>query len=418
LALRLAQKGHSVSLFEANKDFGGLAGSWEMNGYHWDRFYHVILMSDSYTRALLKELDMEKEISWVETKTGFYSDGNLYSMSNTLEFLKFPPLNLIDKFRLGATIFYASKVKDWKKLENISVSDWLTKLSGTNTFEKIWLPLLKAKLGENYKQTSATFIWATIQRMYAARRSGLKKEVFGCVNGGYGIVIDRFKELLEKNNVTLKSNYVAENIENKNGREVNIDFNNGKAEQFDKVILTIPSTFAERICNGLTEKERSAHKNIKYLGVVCASLLLDQPLSRYYVTNITDSWVPFTGVIEMTTIVDPSYFGNNSLVYLPKYVVPNDPIFEENDETLKEYFWSALKRMYPHLKDKNLKFFEVSKAKNVFSLPVLNYSKKLPSIETSIKGVYILNSAHILNGTLNINESVQLAETKLNQIIS
>ena len=141
---------------------------------------------------------MEDEFEWVETKTGFYTDGKLVSMSNTLEFLQFPPLDLISKFRLGATIFYASRVKDWKALEKISVEDWLTKLSGKRTFEKMWKPLLKAKLGEAYKETSAAFIWATIQRMYAARNSGLKREMFGYVRGGYARVLEKFGEHLNE----------------------------------------------------------------------------------------------------------------------------------------------------------------------------------------------------------------------------
>ena len=45
-------------------------------------------------------------------------------------------------------------------------------------------PLLRAKLGDAYQAASAAFIWATIQRLYAARRSGLKKEMFGYVPGG------------------------------------------------------------------------------------------------------------------------------------------------------------------------------------------------------------------------------------------
>ena len=64
-------------------------------------------------------------------------------------------------------------------LERVLVGDWLRKWSGERTFNKIWLPLLKAKLGECYRRTSAAFIWATIARMYAARRSGLKKERSG-----------------------------------------------------------------------------------------------------------------------------------------------------------------------------------------------------------------------------------------------
>ena len=135
-------------------------------------------------------------LNGLKRKPGFYTDGKLVSMSNTLEFLRFPPLDLISKIRLGATIFYASRVKNWQALEKISVEDWLTRLSGQKTFEKMWKPLLKAKLGEAYRETSAAFIWATIQRMYAARNSGLKREMFGYVRGGYGKVLERFGEHL------------------------------------------------------------------------------------------------------------------------------------------------------------------------------------------------------------------------------
>ena len=62
--------------------------------------------------------------------------------------------------------------------------------------EKIWLPLLRAKLGENYRETSAAFIWATIARMYAARRTGMKRELFGYVPGGYARIIERFAKAL------------------------------------------------------------------------------------------------------------------------------------------------------------------------------------------------------------------------------
>ena len=182
-ALRLAEKGYRVELFDAAPELGGLTRSWKIDDITWDKFYHVVLLSDSYTRKIIKEIGLENKMNWVETKTGFYSGGQLYSMSNLLEFFKFPPINLLDKFRLGFTIFAASRIKNWKKLEQIPVEKWLTRFSGKRTFNKIWLPLLKAKLGDSYKETAASFIWATIQRMYAARRTGLKKEMFGYVDG-------------------------------------------------------------------------------------------------------------------------------------------------------------------------------------------------------------------------------------------
>src|SRR5437667_8361017 len=122
LALRLAKHGPCVTLFEGASQLGGLASSWQLGDIVWDRHYHVTLLSDTSLRALLAELGLEQDIQWVETRTGFYTDGRLYSMSNTLEFLRFPPLGLLDKLRLGATIFYASRVRNWQKLETIAVT--------------------------------------------------------------------------------------------------------------------------------------------------------------------------------------------------------------------------------------------------------------------------------------------------------
>src|SRR5215472_8374985 len=204
LAQRLRRQGKEVTLFEAADRLGGLASAWELGGVVWDRHYHVTLLSDSHLRALLVELGLESELVWGETRTGFYTDGQLYSMSNTLAFLRFPPLGWLDKLRLGGTIFYASKIRNWKRLERISVESWLRRWSGTRTFEKIWLPLLRAKLGDNYRKASAAFIRAIIARMYAARRTGLKCEMFGYVRGGYARILERFGELLEREGVQLR----------------------------------------------------------------------------------------------------------------------------------------------------------------------------------------------------------------------
>lgn len=192
LAMRLADEGANVTLFESAPEIGGLASVWEIGDLIWDKHYHVVLASDRNTRNIFEEIGLGDEFRWVETKTGFYTDGELLSMSNTMEFLAFKPLDIISKLRLGATIFYASKVKDWRRLEQLDVEKWLTRWSGKKTFEKMWKPLLKAKLGDAYTKTAASFIWATIQRMYSARNSGMKKEMFGYVRGGYARVLERF----------------------------------------------------------------------------------------------------------------------------------------------------------------------------------------------------------------------------------
>lgn len=408
LTLRLAQAGKKVTVFESASELGGLAAAWTLGETMWDKHYHVTLLSDTALRQILKEIGLENELEWRETKTGFYTDGKLVSMSNTLEFLRFPPLGFISKLRLGGTIFYASKLNDWQKLENILVADWLQKLSGKSTFEKIWLPLLRAKLGESYQATSAAFIWATIQRMYAARKTGLKKEMFGYVRGGYAKVLQNFNRKLEELGVEIKLNTRIETVEKLSGNKISLKTAE-TTDCFDKVVLTIPSNAAAKICPQLTAEEKSKLNAIRYQGIVCASLLLKKPLSPFYVTNITDE-APFTAVIEMSALVDKSEFGGNALVYLPKYVAPDDELFEETDAQIQEVFVFALEKMYPHFSRTDILAFQISRVRQVFALSTLGYSKTLPPMQTSLGNVYIVNSTHIVNGTLNVNETVQLAE--------
>ena len=135
-------------------------------------------------------------------------------------------------------------------------------------------------------------------------------------------------------------------------------------------------------------------------------------------TNIADERLPFTGVIEMTALVDRSSFGGNSLVYLPKYVNTEDPLFGTTDEEITAYFIASLKLMVPQLKDEDILARAVAKARHVIALPAINYSKNVPPVITSIKDVYIINSALITDGTLNVNETVKIADSRLKQILS
>jgi protoporphyrinogen oxidase len=419
VALRLAQHGQTVTLFEAAPQLGGLTSAWKLGDIVWDKFYHVILNSDSFLLDLLAEIGLRDEIKWVQTRTGFYSDGKLHSLSSSIEFLKFPPLSLYQKFRLGSTIFFGSKIKNWKSMEQIGVETWLRRWSGKSTFEKIWLPLLRAKLGDSYKRVSAAFIWAYIARMYKARRTGLKREMFGYVPGGYARILDRMATVLARNNVTIKTAHAVDEIRyGANSGTHHIQFSNGNAEDFDQVVITVPAPAISRMCPDLSADEKRRCDQVEYLGVMCASILMKQPLAGYYVTNITDTSIPLTGVIEMTAIVDPAELCGNSLIYLPKYMLTKDDGFSESDESIKERFLSVLEKMYPTFSRKNVVEFKVGRARQVMALPTLNFSESLPPTITSVPGLSIISSAQIVKGNLNVNETLQLAEESLPAVFS
>ena len=410
LARRLAQQGKRVTLIEAAPHLGGLASAWQVGDLVWDRHYHVTLLSDSRLRKVLAELDLDHEIEWAETRTGVFAGGRLYSVSNLLELLRFPVLGPTDVIRLGATILRAAHTKSWQGLEEITVSEWLLRWSGRRTYERFWLPLLRSKLGEAYAETSAAFIWATIQRLYAARRSGMKKEMFGAIRGGYARVLQRFAERLGADGVRTLLGKPAARVERAEDG-VRIAFADGGSERFDHVVVTAAAPAAARLCTGLSDDEQTRLAGVRYLGIVCASVLLRKPLAGYYVTNLLDPGLPFTGVIEMSALVRPGHFDGRGLAYLPRYLAPDDPFFDAPDAEVETVFLEGLARVYPEVRRSDVLAFRISRVRYVMPLPTLAYSKRMPPTDTSVAGLHLVNSAHILNGTLNVNETVQLAES-------
>ncbi len=409
LALRLAEQGKRVTLIEAAPQVGGLASAWQVGDVTWDRHYHVTLLSDAALRELLGELGLDAEIEWTETRTGVFADGKLHSVSNTLELLRFPVLDTIDIARLGATILSAARRTDWQELEQIPVADWLIRWSGQRAFDRFWLPLLRSKLGEAYTETSAAFIWSTIQRLYAARRSGMKREMFGSVRGGYARVLETFSHRLQDKGVRIlldaPAGFIAPAPDG-----VEVALRDGERLRFDHVVMTAAAPAAARACKGLTHDEQTRLAGVCYLGIVCASVLLKRPLDGYYVTNLLDTGLPFTGVIEMSAMVHPRQFAGCGLVYLPRYLAPDDPFFELPDDAVRTLFLQGLQRVYPSIRDADVLAFRVSRVRHVMPLPTIGYSTRLPPEDTSVPGLHLVNSAHIVNGTLNVNETVQLAE--------
>ena len=403
LALDLAEAGHTVTLFEAAPELGGLAAAWSVGDVVWDKHYHVTLGSDRNTRELLARLGLEKEIRWVQTRTATWTGDRLHSMSSTLDYIRYPELSLVDKARLAWTILSANRTSDWKALERVSVEAWLRAKSGDRVFDSFWLPLLKSKLGDSYRDTSAAFIWATIQRLYAARSQGMKKELFGYVPGGYARILSTLGASLESAGVEVRLGSRVESISP--GRTVTTA---DGSDSFDHVVLTAAPPIAARVLPGLEPAERRRLEAIRYQGIVCASVVTSKPLDGYYLTYLYSD-APFTAVVEMSALVDRSEFGDRSLIYLPRYCASDDPAFGMSDDELRDRFLPALSRIYPGFSSSDVLAFRVSRVANVFPIPAIRYSELVPSFDTSLPGIHLVNSSQIVNGTLNVNETLALA---------
>jgi protoporphyrinogen oxidase len=239
----------------------------------------------------------------------------------------------------------------------------------------------------------------------------LKKEMFGYLPGGYGRMLKSFGGQLSELGVKVRLNENVATVRRENNA-VQIRSEDGSLiGVFDRAVATVPSRLISRIMPELSPLERQQHESIQYQGIVCVSLLLKKPLADFYVTNITDAVVPFTGVIEMSALVDRTEFGGRSLIYLPYYVPENDKLFDVSDDEIQETSLSGLEAMYPEFKRSDVVACRASRVRRVMPIPTLNYSENVPPMATSIPGVYAVNSVQIVNGTLNVNETVKLAET-------
>jgi len=416
LALRMAQGGQRVTLLEAAPELGGLTAGWSLGDVVWDRYYHVITLSDARLRALLAEIGLESEIRWGETRTSYFDGQGLSPLDNVFDYLRLPVIGMLDKARLAATILCASRRSNGRPLEAIPVADWLIRWSGRRTYERVWRPLLRAKLGSNHDKVSAAFIWGVIRRFYGARRGGRQTEMFGTVEGGYPRVLSVLGDVVRTAGVRIDVGRPVQAVRREDDGFA-VETPSGPYA-FDRVVATFAAPIAARICHGLADRERTLLEGVLYQGVICASLLLRRPLGGAYLTYIADETIPFTAVVEMSSLVDRAQFRGHHLVYVPRYVPADDDWFELDDETIRGRFMAGLVRMFPDLTDDDVLALQISRTRHVVAVPTVGYSSRLPPMATSVPGLFIVNSAHITSGALAVDETVGLANTAAARLLA
>lgn len=406
LAQRLSKQGHTVTVFESNKQLGGLATYHDYGLFVWDRFYHVILPSDTYLVNFLKDIGIEDQLRWRRTLTGFYVNQRFHSISSNIEFLRFPLLGLLGKFRLALTILYCSRIENWRRLEKVSVEKWLLRTCGRSTYEKFWKPLLLAKLGENYKRVSAVFIWSYIKRLFSARDSKLQKEQLGYIVGGYKTVFERLEKILYSVGSDIRTGVSVEHVNPHPSGGLCVE-HNGKKEHFDKVIFTGPVSMLQRVAANDLIRVTSNYGTVEYLGVICMVLITRKPLVPYYVVNIADERIPFTGIIGMSNLVSLRETSGLHITYLPKYVLSEDPLLRQPDDELRKLFFKGITLMFPDLKTDDIVAAHINRAIKVQPLQVLNYSSMVPKVITEHDDFFVLNTSQFVNDTLNNNTVVR-----------
>ena len=407
----LAKLGHKVQIFEEAPFIGGQASTFQVGAGQLERGYHHLFMSDKDMIGLIDDLGLSKELAWIESSVGLFHSGQIWNFASPIDLLKFRPLSLMQRFKVGIWSLLLQKTANWEKYEHVTAKEWITAHMGKDAYRVIWEPLLRGKFGQYHDQISMTWLWGKFRLRVSSRQSIFSNEKLGYPLCSFGTVFDRLGEQIVLLNGQIQVKTRVQEIIISNGRAVGLRVTkNGNEDNltFDSVIATTPSYVFSRLAPNLPEFYIEQLHSTQYLAAVVLILELDHPLSSKYWMNIADLDFPFVGIIEHTNLVDPELYSGNHLVYLTNYPDINSDIYNMSKEELLNTYLPHLNKINPDFDPswvRNSHYHKINGAQPVVGV---NYSSNIPSHRTPFQNLYLANTTQIYPEDRGTNYSVKM----------
>jgi protoporphyrinogen oxidase len=392
-AYELTKKGHDTLVLEADTHIGGLASAFDVAGKKLDRFYHHWFTNDLDVMNLIQELGLENQIEINPTNTGMYYANRFFKLSTPWDVLRFSPLNLTDRIRLGVLALRARQIKNWKSLEHTTAHAWLKQLGGNNVYRVVWEPLLKGKFGPYAEDVSAVWFWNKL-KLRGGSRGKKGEERLAYFKGGFIALADAIAHTLQKQqgHIALKS--PVSKIYQKEGLwHLETPTHTYQAKQV--LCTTALPIAADMIQTWAEPSYLESLRKIQYLGNVCLVLELNHPLSKTYWLNVNDPSFPFVGVIEHTNFERAETYGGRHIVYLSKYLPHTDPLYSMSDDALLEFTLPYLQKMFPAFNKTWIYAHHVWRARWSQPVVVKHYSTLIPQEHTPYQGLHLCSMAQI-----------------------
>lgn len=394
-ALQLARAGHKVLVLEADSAAGGLAGTFEFrDGVTIEKFYHHWFDNDVYVPELVRELGMEGDITIMPSKTGMYFNGRHWRLSTPLDLLRFKPLPLIDRIRLGLMVLKVRKVKDWKSIEHLTIREWLEPLCGKNAYRIVWQPLIENKFSVVADVVNAVWMWKKLV-LRGSTRDAKGGEQLAYFKGGFGRLAQAMADEITRLGGEIRYASPVLGVRAEAGRVAALHTPSGEVSGREYLMTPAFSIIADIFQQTADAAWLASLRRVGYLANVCLVLELDRSLSDTYWINVNDPGFPFVGVIEHTNFDSPANYDGKHIVFLSRYLPKSDPLWQYGDQEYLAFALGHLQRMFPELKREWIHEFKVWRAE--FAQPVTErgYSEYVPGRATPFDNVTISTMAQI-----------------------
>ncbi|MFJ3009365.1 NAD(P)/FAD-dependent oxidoreductase [Pseudomonas fluorescens] len=400
VAYQLARDGHTPVIFEADDRVGGMTAPFDFSGLSIERYYHFHCISDHAFLKMLDELGLAEEMRWVETKMGYWYQNRLQAWGNPFALLKFKGLSLTAKFRYGLHAFLSTKRNDWKPLDNVEATGWIKRWVGDEAWEVLWRRLFDYKFYDHTGNLSAAWIWSRIRRIGRSRYN-LFKEKLGYLEGGSETLLNAMAGSIREHGgeIRLKAPVTRVLIEGGEVKGVEVD---GKVEQFDKVISTIPLPYVPKVMPDLPDEILQRFKALKNIAVVCVIVKLRKALTENFWLNTNDPEMDIPGLVEYSNLRPMK----EHIVYVPFYVPGEHPKFQEPNEVFLDKVRRYLKKINPALTDDD--FIDIYASRYRYAQPICDpgYLDRLPPVSLPVKGLWVADTSYYYPEDRGISESI------------
>jgi protoporphyrinogen oxidase len=386
-AYRLASAGWRVTVFERYPEAGGLVAAFEAGGERLECFYHHLFTTDTEYVALAQELGLGGEIEWLPSRMGIYSGGRLWDFGTPVSLLKFAPLPWLDKFRFGLSTLLLNRTADFTRFEHVTAREWILKNAGRRAYEAVWGPLLHQKFAEKADEVAMVWLWGKVFLRGRSRSATGMGERLGYMRGSFGRLVDALVARLRDAGARLEVANPVRRIMPSDGA-VEVRTRTG-VERFATVLFTAaPSELVRAAGEHLPQDYRVRLGALPATAALCVVLEMSRSLSPYYWLNVADPEFPFGGLIEHTNYIPRERYGGRYLLYISKYLFPENPLWSARDDDVWATYAPFLKRINPEFDDSWVLARHHFKAN--YAQPVIprNYRSFIPPFETPIPGLY------------------------------
>ncbi|MBI5285204.1 MAG: NAD(P)/FAD-dependent oxidoreductase [Chloroflexi bacterium] len=417
-AYRLMQAGHQVSLYESTPELGGLVRTFDVGGSRLEAYYHHIFSTDTTMIDLINELGVGDRLKWVESKVGWFKDGKIYPFVTPIDLLKFAPLPLIDRVKLGLMGVRLRGRDDWAEFEHITCKDWIEKNVSKNVFDKVWGPLLQGKYGDAYDQVAMAWLWSKIHLRFQSRKGGpLQKEELGYLMGSFHVYVAALEQRLRAGGVEVRTGTGVERITAENNRATGVVLADGTRVAADAVVAAVPSLLFKKLAPPLTPDYEQRLAHVQWQGAVCMVLTMKRSLSSTYWMNIGDRSMPFLALVEHTNFIGPENYGGNHILYISNYLHQGHEYFNMSEDQLWEIFEPALKRINPEFSSDWVNERWLFKAPFAQPIVRMDYSAHKPDHRTPVEGLYLETMTQIYPEDRGQNYSIKMGEDVAKMVI-